>query len=126
MLSWYFRNSYARGIYDRIQSPCTPVGVVNAPVGSGHLSASVQYSWESNVYYSPVNEVPASSEGGWKRMDARVGYEMGNGVEFYAFGKNLNDKRYVSWVTRANATGLLVSFSEPRTVGVGMRYKLQK
>jgi iron complex outermembrane recepter protein len=89
------------------------------------LAASAQYSWESNVYYSPVNEVPASSEGGWKRLDARLGYELGNGVEFYAFGKNLNDKRYVSWVTRANATGLLVSFSEPRTVGLGVRYQLK-
>jgi iron complex outermembrane receptor protein len=94
--------------------------------GGSRIDASAQYSWEGNVYYSPVNEVPASSEGGWQRLDARVGFETVSGMEFYAFGKNLTDKRYVSWVTRANATGLLVSFSEPRVYGVGMRYKLQK
>jgi iron complex outermembrane receptor protein len=92
-------------------------------LGAGTISANLKYSWESNSYYTSTNELGARS-GGWTRVDARIGFQTKHGVELYAYGRNLGDKHYVSWVTRVTPTATLVSLSDPRTYGVGLRYKL--
>jgi outer membrane receptor protein involved in Fe transport len=92
-------------------------------LGAGTISANVQYSWEANSYYTSANEDGAKS-GGWTRIDARIGFQTNHGIELYAYGRNLGDKHYVSWVTRVTPTATLVSLSDPRTYGFGFRYKL--
>jgi outer membrane receptor protein involved in Fe transport len=41
----------------------------------------------------------------------------------YAYGENLNDKVYLDGPQRNNATVAPGGVSEPRTYGVGVRYK---
>jgi iron complex outermembrane receptor protein len=93
------------------------------PIGSlGELGIHVDYSWEANSYYTPVNETVLST-GGWDKFGARLGFQFDEGPEVYAYGENLNDKVYLDGPQRNNATVAPGGVSEPRTYGVGVRYK---
>ena len=108
------------------QAPKWSGGVNVAYEGSisdaGILRANVNYSWESNSYFSTVNE-PEVSTGGWDRIDGRVGFELTNGPEIYVFGKNLGNNRYFGFTGRAATNLILASVNAPRTYGVGARFK---
>ena len=119
------------GIADRTgnrlnQAPRWSGGVFseyNVPIGTaGDISARLDYSWESNVYYSTVNEAPLSS-GGWNRLDGRIGFKFKSGPEVYVFGRNLTDKRFLTFIARATATFAPAIINEPRTYGIGLRYR---
>lgn len=90
--------------------------------GLGELSFNVSYSWESDAYFTAVNEQFAAT-GGWQRVDARIGLELTNGVEIYAFGKNLTNDRYAMFGARIRPGLLIGQFNDPRTYGVGARYR---
>lgn len=90
--------------------------------GFGRLHALVSYSASSTVYYTTANELLASS-GKVSRLDARLGLTIGEGPELYLFGRNLTNSSYVDLALRANAFLAPVHVSEPRTYGVGLRYK---
>jgi iron complex outermembrane receptor protein len=94
------------------------------PVGSlGTLNASVTYDFATSIYYvSSANEDIASS-GDWGSFGARLGLEFGDGPEVFVFGRNLTDERYLAYSARINAGILYQSFNDPRTYGVGVRYR---
>lgn len=93
-----------------------------AVLRSANLNLNANYSWESNSYFTSVNEGPLST-GGWHRLDARVGLDFDNGLEIFAFGRNLTDDRYVGYAIRIAPTRALASLNDPRTYGLGARFR---
>lgn len=95
-----------------------------APIGgAGDLRMNVSYSFFSSQSYTPSNE-PALSSGNVSRLDARIGFMLaGNGPELYVYGKNLTDERFTDYGLRGLAQVALVHTSDPRTYGVGVRYR---
>ena len=85
------------------------------------LALNVNYSWESQSYYTAPNETLLAT-GGWHRLDARAGLEFDNGLEVYAFGRNLTDDRHVGYTARITPALVNATISEPRTYGIGLRY----
>ncbi|MBK6703784.1 MAG: TonB-dependent receptor [Caulobacteraceae bacterium] len=100
-------------------------GGVNAnlevPMGSITLRGNLGYSFETNSFFTSVNE-DVLSTGGWERIDARLGVGFADGLEVYAFGRNLSDDRYTGYGLRALPNLAPVTFNDPRTYGVGIRY----
>jgi iron complex outermembrane receptor protein len=86
------------------------------------LNFNTSLSFESKVYFTTANEIGASNKG-WERLDARLGLELGNGLEFYVFGKNLTDYRYIAEAIRLNNSVSYAFLNDPRTYGVGARFK---
>lgn len=124
--------SCATGIADRSgnrlnQAPKWSGGVnlnYEAPVtANATLKANVGYSLESSVFYTTANETPAANPDGWRRLDARLALAFDHGLEVYAYGRNLNDNRYIGQVFRLSAVAVLGAISEPRTYGIGLKYK---
>jgi iron complex outermembrane receptor protein len=89
---------------------------------AGQFSIHVNYAWESNSYYSPVNETPMST-GGWDRIGARIGYEFMDGPEVYLYGRNIGKKIYLDSPARNTAFLAPGGISEPRTYGAGVSYR---
>jgi iron complex outermembrane receptor protein len=85
------------------------------------LSFSANYAFESNSYFTAANERQVST-GGWHRLDARAGVELGNGAEIYAFGRNLTDDRRIVMAFRFGAAVSAV-VSDPATYGIGASFK---
>jgi iron complex outermembrane receptor protein len=56
-------------------------------------------------------------------LGARIGLTLHNGPEIYVFGRNLTDKRYISYAARLNAILAPLGISAPRTYGAGVRYR---
>nr|WP_321403016.1 TonB-dependent receptor [uncultured Desulfobacter sp.] len=54
-------------------------------------------------------------------FDAKIGYQTG-GWDFYVYGKNLGDEADITDFI-SNSSLMLAGFGEPRTVGVGVRYR---
>lgn len=94
------------------------------PIGDlGDLRLNASYSFFTNQSYTPSNE-PALSSGNVGRIDARIGFMLaGNGPEIYAYGKNLTNKRYSDYGLRGLAQVALAHSSDPRTYGVGLKYR---
>jgi len=93
------------------------------PVGNlGSLRANASYSWASQSYFSAVNEAFAST-GGWERVDGQIGLQLRNGPELYVYGKNLTDNRYAAYGARIRPGLIIAQFNDPRTYGVGVRYR---
>ncbi len=92
------------------------------PLADGSaINANLAYSFESNVFFTTAN-LEGASNGGWHRLDARLGYQILNGPEIYVYGRNLTDDRYAGFIIRIN-NGSSASISEPRTYGIGARYR---
>ncbi len=90
---------------------------------AGELSANVGYSWESNNFFSAGNESMLST-GGWSRLDARLSFTIGeDGPEIYIYGKNLTNELFVTYAQRALPNLAPVIYNDPRTYGIGVRYK---
>lgn len=85
------------------------------------LKLNANYAFESNSYFTAANERQVST-GGWHRLDARAGVELDNGLEVYAFGRNLTDNRYIVMAFRfGGAVSAVVS--DPATYGIGASFK---
>ena len=54
-------------------------------------------------------------------FDAKIGYQTG-GWDFYVYAKNLSDEAYITDFI-SNSSLMLAGFGDPRTVGVGVRYR---
>ena len=85
-----------------------------------NLNLNANYSWESNSYFTSVNEGPLST-GGWERLDGQVGLEFNDRFEVFAFGRNLTDDRYVGYAIRISPVIASGTTNEPRTYGIGAR-----
>jgi iron complex outermembrane receptor protein len=94
----------------------------SAPLsGSLTLNANASYTFETISYLTAPNE-RAISTGGFERINARIGLEFANGLEVYAFGRNLTDERHLAYSARLS-TFIVGVVSEPRTYGIGARYR---
>ncbi len=92
------------------------------PIGeAGKINANLTYSFQSKVFYSTANLATASNNG-WHRLDAKLGYAFDNGLEIYAYGRNLTDDRYLGFFYFLGSfqSGVL---NDPRTYGVGARFR---
>lgn len=87
-----------------------------------NLNINANYSWESNSFFTSVNEAPLST-GGWERLDARIGVEFSDRFEVFAYGRNLTDDRYVGYAIRIAPTIASATINEPRTYGIGARFR---
>lgn len=85
------------------------------------FNANLSYSFESKVFFTAANEVPGHN--GWHRLDLRAGLTLPNGVEVFAYGRNLTDDRYVAYANRFNPTIVQAAISDPRTYGFGVKYR---
>ena len=89
---------------------------------AGRLSANVSYNGVSNAYFTTPNE-PVISTGKVTKVDARIGFEIAGGPEVYVFGKNLTKDYYRDSVLRGSPALAPTHVSDPRTYGVGIRYR---
>jgi iron complex outermembrane receptor protein len=85
------------------------------------LKLNVNYAWESNSFFTAANEGLVST-GGWHRLGARAGVELGNGVELYAFGRNILNNRNIVMAFRFGGNVSAV-VSDPATWGAGASFK---
>lgn len=93
------------------------------PVGNaGSLRFNAGYSWESPVFFTAANE-SVVGHSGWNRLDAKLGFQITNGPEFYVFGRNLTDRRYVGYAIRGNPRLLVSSLNDPLTYGIGAKMR---
>ncbi|WP_375402989.1 TonB-dependent receptor [uncultured Sphingomonas sp.] len=124
--------------------PCTVLGVAGAdrrgnrlneaPRWSGGVGATYEfkvlddatvkigsnYSWETTSFFNSVNELRLSTNG-WHRLDARASLGFENGLEVFAFGRNLTDERHP--VNGFRFGGIVsVTVNDPRVYGAGLSY----
>jgi len=68
-------------------------------------------------YFDPENTL---EDGAYTTVDVKLGYKTGP-WDFYGYARNLTDTEYRTSVN-AQGSGSLVTFGEPRRLGVGVRY----
>jgi len=95
-----------------------------SPIGAGgELSINLSYTMEGDSYFTTANE-PLIGTNGWERLDARVGFTPARGPEIYVYGKNLTDDRYATYGARILPNLVVLTVNDPRTYGIGVRYRL--
>jgi len=88
---------------------------------NARLNLNANYNWESNSYFTPANERQVST-GGWHRLNLRAGVELDNGLEAFAFARNVTGDRHIVMAFRfGGAVSAVVS--EPAVYGGGLRYR---
>ena len=90
--------------------------------GAGEFRANLSYNGSTTVFYSTPNE-PLISSGTITKVDARVGFTIADGPEIYVFGKNLTKNFYLDNALRGSPALAPVHVSDPRTYGIGIRYR---
>ncbi|HEX2592410.1 MAG TPA: TonB-dependent receptor [Rhizomicrobium sp.] len=90
------------------------------------LSARYDFTYWGKEYYNEFNTGYASSPS-YTLSNARISYESGDGQWLVAaYGKNLFNKAVLTNVTvSAINGGTIVSYGNPRTFGVQVKYNLQ-
>ncbi len=92
-------------------------------VGNSSLfNFNVSYNASSSFLYGPV-DIPEYRSGRTESLDARLGFTFGNGMELYAFGKNLTDNWHVDMIGGTFLPMIFQHVTDPRTYGVGLRYQ---
>lgn len=71
-------------------------------------------------FYDDTNKAMVKEEA-YTVIDAKIGYQF-DAWDVYVYGKNLTDEEYVNDFI-SNSIVALASFGEPRTYGVGVRYR---
>lgn len=91
------------------------------------LSAAVEVM-ATDSYYTSVNGAPGSRQGGFTKVDARIGLgtlDKGQGWEVALIGRNLTDKLYANWyeplVNGGTNSGWSANTARPRQIGLQMR-----
>lgn len=143
-----FCESVTAGSLQLDDPPCVPLGASmptgadrsgnylnNSPESSG--GASIEYStrvsdrmmlsFSSTYTLQDTSFLQASNgigqSGGWDRLDARLNLEFDNGLNVYAYGRNLTDDRYCGFCLHQNALILSQAISDPRTYGIGASFQ---
>ncbi|CAN5294811.1 TonB-dependent receptor [soil metagenome] len=109
-----------------INAPKWQGGVLANYVGdigdAGQIQGNVSYSYQSSAFFQSNNE-PISQTGKVSRVDARLGFQFRYGPEIYIYGKNLTDEAYPDTTGRAAPYIYFQHIADPRTYGVGVRYR---
>lgn len=71
-------------------------------------------------FYDDANKTFAK-EDAYITFDAKIGYQTG-AWDFYVYGKNLANEEYITSLI-SNPSLTLVEFGDPRTLGIGVRYR---
>ncbi len=88
----------------------------NAPNG---LFARADLNGTGKRYFNPENTL---SEGSYATIDLRLGYQR-TAWELYAYVRNATDTAYVTSALAYQGLGSVVTFGEPRRLGIGARYR---
>lgn len=95
------------------------------PLANGSkLTLDGLYSYQSEVYFAPGANRYARGES-LGRLNLRAGWDLSNGLGFYAFGRNLTDDQSAMGIIYTALVGNVLDagqISPPRTYGVGLRY----
>jgi len=94
-------------------------------MGDDTLSLHAGYDWRDDTAFANVPPRVASNiQKAYGLLNARISYEMNNGLELSAWGANLTNKKYLVGTTdQYNSLGYLPGFpGDPRTYGVGVRH----
>jgi iron complex outermembrane receptor protein len=76
---------------------------------------------QGNIYFYDDYNKAMVKEDAYTVIDAKIGYHF-NTWDFFVYGKNLTDEDYITDF-KSSSTVAMAGFGEPRTVGVGMRYR---
>ncbi len=119
----------ARATYDSYASAAVSPGnriektpAYTAKIGIQYTAGNGFYArgdlrGQGKRYFNAENTL---QDGAFTTVDLRVGYKTG-AWDFYGYVRNLADTEYLTSVS-TQTSGNLVSFGEPRRIGVGMRY----
>lgn len=92
-------------------------------VGPGDMSSTVSFNYQGSHFFDITNS-DISREDGYVVVDARIAYQLDNGLELSVFGKNIFDKEYR--VYTFDFTGIAgfnqQFFAKPQWFGAGARY----
>ncbi len=84
--------------------------------------ASVNGTWQSRIFFGPVNEAPLTRDP-VGTLDAEVGVARTNGIDISVWVRNLTDERYLQDVIDVSSLGSFgLFYNEPRTFGVTVSY----
>jgi iron complex outermembrane receptor protein len=95
----------------------------NAQLGSIVIAASTAYDFSTSVFYVGAANENVVSSGSWGKLRARIGLKMHNALEFFVYGRNLTDERFLEFAARVAPSSIFETINEPRTLGVGVGYR---
>lgn len=90
---------------------------------TGRLSASITYDLSSSVFYVGAGNEAALRGGAWSMLGGQLAFQIDNGPEVFAYGRNLTDERFLSFAARVSSSSAFQVISDPRTYGGGIRYR---
>ncbi|TZG29346.1 TonB-dependent receptor [Sphingomonas montanisoli] len=115
--------------------------IVGVPVGPGRVTFTPSLTWQSKVFFDDDNDLPAlqqvatgalvadniqdEQQKGYALANARIGYELDNGLQIEAYVDNLFDKKYIKDAGNTGDSLGLPTFiaGEPRFYGVRVAYR---
>ncbi|HEY0685822.1 MAG TPA: TonB-dependent receptor [Steroidobacter sp.] len=92
-------------------------------LGSGRITATASYGFSTSMFYVGAANEQVASSGCWGRLRARIAFQMRNGPEFFVYGRNLTDDRFLEFAARVGPASMFEVMNEPRTYGVGIGYR---
>jgi iron complex outermembrane recepter protein len=102
----------------------TLTGTLNLPVGRHRLIAEATGIFSSS-YHTIFTIDPLARQDGYARLDARVSFEMANGLAFDIIGKNLTDTTIITFSGyQPNSRGSFFQDRHPfRNIAFQIRYR---
>ena len=95
-------------------------GTYTRTLGAGQLEASGNVYYNSGLYYEPDNVL---KQGPYTLVGASIKWTSDKGGSVGVFGKNLTDRRTISFAATQGGGNQTVSYAEPRTFGVVLGYE---
>jgi iron complex outermembrane receptor protein len=86
------------------------------PLASGEAGINGTWAYNSGFKFDPDNRIQQPA---YSVVNAQIRFTKGD-IEFYVFGQNLTDKRYLVAVSTSTLNSA-ASYGDPRTFGVGFR-----
>jgi iron complex outermembrane receptor protein len=87
------------------------------------LKGNATYDFSTSIFYTGAANETELSSGSWGVLGARISLEIEDGPEVFIFGRNLADKRFLSFSARVGPQSIFNVVSDPRTIGVGIGYR---
>ena len=110
--------------FDGQDIPNTPAYTATAGISYAHpggIYSRVDLKALGEVYFYDDANKRFVKEDAYTVVDAKIGYQFKD-WDLYVYGKNLTDEEYVTDLI-SNSMLMMVDFGDPRTFGVGVRYR---